>query len=429
MKQSGNNLALFSKEEEVILNNFYHATGLKMNYLHASGKELTSIVHGNCEFCQLILNNEIARERCRRTYFSAAKQAANFKEPYFFRCWAGLVSWAVPVQEDRYLGTFFCGRVLMWKPDDYFWKELEDMLGIIITDFNSLKSAVLKLPVIKGAKIQASAELLWLLVSYFNKTEQNTLEHKKEMRKKEKQLALEIQSRKRLENKIDAITFRAKMQKLRLQEEELLKRFRKLDQDGCLQILQEIIAERFLALGGDLDTLRDYALELAIMLNRTAVERGAESKNLLKDNGQLINKLESLQIPEEIIHWLEGLITSLVETEKEQEDQQENFIINEVMRYLNDNYMRSLSLVDIAKQVYITPAHLSAVFKKEVGLTVMEFLTKIRIKKAQELLRKPEYNVVESARATGYFDPSYFTKVFKRETGISPSDYKQQVLH
>ena len=65
---------------------------------------------------------------------------------------------------------------------------------------------------------------------------------------------------------------------------------------------------------------------------------------------------------------------------------------------------------------------------KELGCTIMEFLTKIRIEEAKKMLRDPQYNVVQVADALGFKDPGYFTKVFKKSEGITPSQYRDKAI-
>ena len=74
--------------------------------------------------------------------------------------------------------------------------------------------------------------------------------------------------------------------------------------------------------------------------------------------------------------------------------------------------------------VYLSPAYLSRIFKKETGTSFNEYLSGVRIGKAKELLRHPELRLTDIAQMVGYEDQSYFAKVFKRVTGSSPSGYR-----
>ena len=69
------------------------------------------------------------------------------------------------------------------------------------------------------------------------------------------------------------------------------------------------------------------------------------------------------------------------------------------------------------------------IFKRDTGITINDYITKIRMEKAIEMLKDPSVKLYDICYAVGYSDPSYFSKVFKKYTGLSPKQYKEkQVL-
>lgn len=93
--------------------------------------------------------------------------------------------------------------------------------------------------------------------------------------------------------------------------------------------------------------------------------------------------------------------------------------------YIDENYFnQSLSVEVVAQSVYIHSSYLRTVFKKEIGMTVSEYIAGVRMKKARELLSKGSLKLSEIAQRVGYSDASYFSKCFKKHFGISPSEYE-----
>jgi two-component system response regulator YesN len=88
-------------------------------------------------------------------------------------------------------------------------------------------------------------------------------------------------------------------------------------------------------------------------------------------------------------------------------------------------YMDHLTLKDIADKVYLTPTYLAALFKKETGLTINEYLTQIRIERAKELLRDIGLSIQDVSEAVGYQDSRYFSRLFKNMTGGTPAWYRR----
>ncbi len=98
--------------------------------------------------------------------------------------------------------------------------------------------------------------------------------------------------------------------------------------------------------------------------------------------------------------------------------------ILEALNYIEENYSRDLTLHELAKHINISKSHLSYLFRKETGETFSDYLNKVRIEKAQELLLSRKYKINEVSEMVGFNNTGYFSKVFKKSTGTSPFDYK-----
>ena len=121
------------------------------------------------------------------------------------------------------------------------------------------------------------------------------------------------------------------------------------------------------------------------------------------------------------------------ETEEEAEDAPEEsensqtaLVMAHVRRYLEDNYMFDLSLDSVGEILHISPAYLSAQFKKYQKMNFLDCLTELRINAAKELLADPFRSSAEVASMVGYEDASYFARAFKKRTGITPAQHRRQ---
>jgi two-component system response regulator YesN len=104
-------------------------------------------------------------------------------------------------------------------------------------------------------------------------------------------------------------------------------------------------------------------------------------------------------------------------------------VIKQAQETMERRYMEpELSLNDVAAQVNLSPCHFSAVFSQETGQTFKEYLTEIRIRKAKELLRTTALKTYEICDQVGYNDPHYFSHVFKRQTGLTPGEFRSQAV-
>ncbi len=104
-------------------------------------------------------------------------------------------------------------------------------------------------------------------------------------------------------------------------------------------------------------------------------------------------------------------------------------VIKMAKQYIEQNYRKEdFSLLDIADYMNLSPQHLSRLFKKEVGINFVDYLTRIRTRKSIELLSHNEMKIYEIAEKVGYSSQHYFSSVFKKEMGMSPVDYRKNVL-
>ncbi|MGN8647249.1 AraC family transcriptional regulator [Gracilibacillus sp. HCP3S3_G5_1] len=94
--------------------------------------------------------------------------------------------------------------------------------------------------------------------------------------------------------------------------------------------------------------------------------------------------------------------------------------------YIESNYQRNITLEEVADEVGLSSYYLSKLFKEHFHITFVEYVTQTRIAKAKDLLLDDRVSLKEIALTIGYKDPNYFSRVFKKETGVSPSDYRKQ---
>lgn len=105
-----------------------------------------------------------------------------------------------------------------------------------------------------------------------------------------------------------------------------------------------------------------------------------------------------------------------------------NRVIRDVLEYIEKHYSEDISLYTAAEYVHMNHIYISRLFKRELGETFLETLTKYRLKKACELLADCEYKIYEISSMVGIFDPGYFSQVFKKYYGLTPSEYRDRLL-
>lgn len=112
----------------------------------------------------------------------------------------------------------------------------------------------------------------------------------------------------------------------------------------------------------------------------------------------------------------------------EEPEKQEERTITGLTRYLKEHLAEEISLSVLAEEFHLNPQYISQLFKSEIGVNFLAYLTNIRMEKAKKLLLTTSLSIAEVAEQSGYGDYRVFTKVFKKSEGVTPSQYRRDFL-
>jgi two-component system response regulator YesN len=136
-----------------------------------------------------------------------------------------------------------------------------------------------------------------------------------------------------------------------------------------------------------------------------------------------IVKMETL---EEIKLYVSKYFTELADLRSQHDRESHRNIIKKTIQYM-ERECQCATLYSVAQKVYMTPTYLSLLFKTNTGKTFIEQLTDIRMDKAKEMLKSTHLKNYEVAERVGYQDSRYFSQIFKKKVGVSPSEYRESV--
>lgn len=145
-------------------------------------------------------------------------------------------------------------------------------------------------------------------------------------------------------------------------------------------------------------------------------------QHLLHNKGiaQMKSTIESLKT---MIDWIKFLKVCCLKCKEYNQSLQS---VEKAKKYILTNYNKQITLEEVASSVNLSPNYFSHLFRKALGETFIEFLTRVRMEKAVDLLAENKYSLKEINFKIGYNDPNYFSRVFKRHYGVSPRNYQQK---
>lgn len=139
-------------------------------------------------------------------------------------------------------------------------------------------------------------------------------------------------------------------------------------------------------------------------------------------------KLPSYEFVTKVL--LEQLIFQIYQNEKrENHNYSVTLKVENIIKYMRENIKNKLTLTELADRVKLSPAYLSRAFKSSTGYTVIGLFNKIKIDKAKELMIEGNKKVKDIAHEVGFNDEFYFSRIFKKVEGISPSEFYSKNIH
>ncbi|MCR5742301.1 MAG: response regulator [Lachnospiraceae bacterium] len=149
-------------------------------------------------------------------------------------------------------------------------------------------------------------------------------------------------------------------------------------------------------------------------------ERAEEIIGDLQDPGRFVGTVEDAR------SYIRILLNTVIEYRNQMSDKKYTEIIEKAKNFIRDNYKtEDMSLQTVSSYVNVSSNHFSAVFRKETGETFIDYLTRVRMDRAGELLTCTSMKTSEIGFEVGYRDPHYFSYIFKKVWGMSPKEYRR----
>ena len=192
-----------------------------------------------------------------------------------------------------------------------------------------------------------------------------------------------------------------------------------------------VIAEKYAdwmcqkAADGDLMSMRLKVLEFSLYAEHLAYQNGGQTYRYSSRNNYL-PEIMALDTPIKIREWFISKVMAACSDVISKRQERSGNIIKTAKDYIDAHFDKDISLDDVSKVVNISPYYFSKIFKEESGLNFIEYLTNIRIEKAKNLLENSNLSVKEICISCGYSDPNYFSRSFKKNVGITPTEYKDR---
>ena len=175
-----------------------------------------------------------------------------------------------------------------------------------------------------------------------------------------------------------------------------------------------------------INRIHEKLFEIVVIITRTAaVFEHIDSKFL--NTARYWDEIRSIQSVNEMHTYMYRVIREIVSGINNVRNLNMNDKISHAAEFIKNNYDKDISLEDVAKAVSLSPYYFSKLFKTVTGENFIDYLTRYRMSLAESLLKEGCSNIKEICYKTGYNDPNYFSKLFKKYYNMNPSEYKDSI--
>lgn len=403
-------------------NAFSISTGLGCTVSDLSGNVLHQIGYScsRCTFCSVISGSPDRALTCRNIQMYGMAQSERFGGKYIYFCPAGLTCFVSPiVGDDQSLAKITVGPLLMVDYDDFVHLDLEDKLQLDTQQLALAEQTLANIPYVSPERVSHLSTMLFMSVGFLN----NIAACNK---------MLDTQNADAMQGQISDFLFALKgKQQPSLadypfkKEHDLIQCIVECDKTNAQRLLNELLGYIFFSLGGDFERIKSRVYELLVLTSRAAIDAGAEPEYTLNLNHQYLQQISSLKTVEALCFWLADVMNRFTDSVFRFSDLKHVDVIHKSVQYIRKNYAKKIVLEDVAAHVFLSPSYFSKVFKQEMGCNFTTYLNRIRIEKSKKLLLENGVKLVDIANMMGFEDQSYFSKVFKKLTGVSPGKFKE----
>ncbi|MFI3238290.1 MAG: PocR ligand-binding domain-containing protein [Lachnospiraceae bacterium] len=410
---------LIPKEElSQMLYSFQVCNALPIQLIDENGQIIIS--HGSeTSFCTKFQAFLPPYSTCEIVHTNASRKAITLGESYIFSCHANLNHIVYPlIHNDIFLGSVLVGPFLMDDPDSTLVSDIAKHYNIPTDSLLELYDETHSISVLSPSTVTHISKLLYYLLRNVFSDDKEVYLHNQSKLLQQSKINESIQMYKSGgEKQIPQYPYD--------KEKLLISKVKTGDITQSKALLNDLLGYVFFSEGNSIESIKSRSLELCSLLSRAAIEGGASTNDIFIINNDFFKNVESVATLDTLCFLLQSTVEAFIESSFSHPTAPNSELIKKVIHYIGEHFSEDISLADVADYVHLNPSYLSSLFKQTTGSTFKEHLNIVRVEESKRLLLHTDYSMIDIAISCGYEDQSYFSKVFKKYTGISPKQFRE----
>jgi two-component system response regulator YesN len=405
------------KEWGLFFANFAKLIAIDLSLRDLEGNPVASYPAKNETLCE---QSEKKPFECNKLMKEMGQKTADAGKPTFFSCEAYLFC-VVPVSfEKKAIGTLVCGPVLLWEIDETTKNELLPT-KLNKTSICNFRDEVRRVNI---ETVRLMADTLFSICENITQNESVFLHQRIKISKQQEKIA-EMTTQNPKENPVKTLNKMGQsIHYLSESNRGLVEIIKSGDSVLAVEKMNDVLLQIFSSSGGNLDIIKVNVHGLIAVMLHAAVDAGvtlAELRHIQKSEATIL--AEETQYDEVCILIAEIMdeINTLVYHVRV--NNHTNAHLKDAWSFIHSNYQADLSLEMVANAIFVSTYYLSHLFRTEMNVTFNDYILKTRMEAAVRLMKEKQISIAEIAVSTGFKDPGYFSKCFKKYHGMSPKSF------
>lgn len=377
-------------------------------------------------FCEWIRSHGGSSKACIKTHQESLRESLRWGEAILSKCCFFIMQMVSPILDrGKTVGYLVASPFLLIDPSELQPEELLVMSREPCLSNQTLERTLRSIPVLKDDEVKRAAQHLFGLSDRLSNPDLRDLLKVREAQILQGKIADQIRDLKDFDRELTPDSLSKLFHD---REKEIVTKIRLGDRNGAKEILYQLLAIILVQYLENFELLKVSILELLIILSRAAVEAGAKVEEMLGLRYRFVTELSKIRDQEELCLWIVKVLEKMTDQIYQTRNARNYQRLKKAMDFMETHCDEPLTVEQIAREVYLSPSRLSHIIKEELGMTLIDYLSKMRVEKAKRLLNQDEIPIAQIAQEVGFSDQSYFTKVFKKVEGCTPKAYRMNLF-
>lgn len=398
-----------------MVDSFAHASTIRCRLLDSKG-ELLYQQGDPVDECQFLKGLPGEPPSCENLHLRGIYQAKRFGGRYIYSCAAGLTYFSAPIiVGGAVAGALVAGPVIITEAEDL----LDDIIvrrGVPGGGIRPVRQFFSGLPQVEPSRLNYMSTQLCANAIYISDSSHALMLLKNESGQ-QRSIGEYVQQ---LKSGSSAPPYPLE------KEQELVSAITHGDKASAAALLNEILGHIFF-FTPDPNTIQTRITELLVVLSRASMYGGGSAELIFDINFRYMQELRQLSTQEDVAHWLAKVLNRYTDLVFDLVDSKHKNVIRKAVNYMKNNCAKDLTLGELADHVGYSHSHFSKVFKEEMGCGFRVYLNQLRVEKSKPLLLSGSVSISEICSMCGFEDQSYYCKVFKKITGVTPDKFRKQM--